>query len=175
MAACLIPGSFDPFTIGHFRIAMAASQLFSNVVIGIARNPDKPESMFSLSTRVKVIEASVADINRGNIIVATYDGATVSYCSENKIEYIVRGCRNGSEFDRELINKCINDSLSHKAIQTIILPTDPTVSYVSSTLVRRCIDQELDKWKSYVMKEAVPIIENALADKHTLNELLWHL
>lgn len=168
MTTCLIPGSFDPFTIGHFRIAMAASQLFSNVVIGIARNPDKPESMFSLSTRVKVIEASMAGYK--NIKVVHYDCATVTFCAENGIEYIVRGCRNGSEFDSELTNKCINDSLSHKTIQTIILPTDPTVSYVSSTLVRWCIDQNLDKWKSYVMKDAIPIIENALVVRQANKE-----
>lgn len=172
MTTCLMPGSFDPFTIGHYRIAMAASQLFPLVVIGVAKNPNRHKSMFSVSTRVKVIEASVADINHGNIMVEPYDVATVSYCSENNIECIVRGCRNGSEFDSELTNKCINDSLSHKTIQTIILPADPTVSYVSSTLVRWCIDQNLEKWKSYVMKDAIPIIENALVVRQANKEFL---
>ena len=165
-----MPGSFDPFTIGHYRIAMAASQLFPFVVIGVAKNPNKHESMFSVSTRVKMIEASVAGYK--NIKVVHYDCATVTFCAENNIEFIVRGCRNGSEFDSELINKCINDSLSHKTVETIIIPTDPTVSYISSSLVRECINQNLDKWKSYVVREAVPILEQALAEEHIYEKKL---
>jgi len=173
MKTCLIPGSFDPFTIGHYRIAMAASQLFPFVVIGVAKNPNKHESMFSVSTRVKMIEASVAGYK--NIKVVHYDCATVTFCAENNIEFIVRGCRNGSEFDSELINKCINDSLSHKTVETIIIPTDPTVSYISSSLVRECINQNLDKWKSYVVREAVPILEQALAEEHIYEKKLMEI
>ena len=173
MKTCLIPGSFDPFTIGHYRIAMAASQLFPFVVIGVAKNPNKHESMFSVSTRVKMIEASVAGYK--NIKVVHYDCATVTFCAENNIEFIVRGCRNGSEFDSELINKCINDSLSHKTVETIIIPTDPTVSYISSSLVRECINQNLDKWKSYVVREAVPILEQALAEEHIYEKKLTEI
>lgn len=170
MTTCLMPGSFDPFTIGHYKIAMAASQLFPFVVIGVAKNPNKHKSMFSVSTRVKAIEASVAGYK--NIKVVHYDRATVTFCAENNIEFIVRGCRNGSEFDSELINKGINDSLSHKTVETIIIPTDPAVSYISSSLVRECINQNLDKWKSYVMKDAIPIIENALVVRQANEKLL---
>lgn len=159
---CLIPGSFDPFTTGHKMIVEKARHLFQLVIIGIAQNPNKGAGMFDVETRMKAIKAWVDANEYYDVDVVTYDCATATYCYNENIDYIVRGCRNGSEFDDEFTNRCINHALSHHKVETVIIPTSPSFSYISSTVVRECIKYNLEKWKSYVPEQSVPILEEAL-------------
>ena len=41
MKTALIPGTFDPFTIGHLELVKSASALFDKVVVCIFVNPNK--------------------------------------------------------------------------------------------------------------------------------------
>ena len=37
----LYPGTFDPITNGHFEIIRRASTLFGDLVVGVAKSPEK--------------------------------------------------------------------------------------------------------------------------------------
>ena len=49
MKRVLYPGSFDPFTIGHFDLVERACKLFDEVIVGVAVNPGK-NPLFSTFT-----------------------------------------------------------------------------------------------------------------------------
>jgi pantetheine-phosphate adenylyltransferase len=51
----LFPGSFDPFTKGHFSIVKKALPLFDKIVIGIGENSNKTY-LFSLEQRISFIK-----------------------------------------------------------------------------------------------------------------------
>lgn len=159
---CLIPGTFDPFTTGHKMIVEKARHLFQFVIIGIAQNPNKGAGMFDVDTRMKAIKAWLDANEYYDVDVVTYNCATATYCYNEGIDYIVRGCRNGSEFDDEFTNRCINHALSNHKVETVIIPTSPNVSYISSTVVRECIKYNIDKWKTYVPVPSVQILEQAV-------------
>lgn len=41
MKRAIFPGTFDPFTIGHYSIVMRGLELFDEIVIGIGVNQSK--------------------------------------------------------------------------------------------------------------------------------------
>jgi len=41
MKRAIFPGTFDPFTIGHFSIVMRGLSIFDEIVIGIGTNQSK--------------------------------------------------------------------------------------------------------------------------------------
>ena len=92
------PGSFDPFTNGHFDIVKKSSKLFDLVyiVIGVnslKRRTYKPEL---IKTAIEqVLEAS--DITNCKVII--YNGLIGKFTQENNIGYMVRGLRNNMDYN----------------------------------------------------------------------------
>ena len=41
MKRAIFPGTFDPFTLGHFDILKRSKLLFDEIIIGIGKNSDK--------------------------------------------------------------------------------------------------------------------------------------
>ena len=74
MKRAIFPGTFDPFTLGHFDILKRSKQLFDEIIVGIGKNSEK-KTMFSLKERVEFIEKVVKDDNK--IKVMSYDGLTI--------------------------------------------------------------------------------------------------
>lgn len=54
-------GSFDPFTIGHFRIVCEALCSYDKVIIGIGNNPGKATHMFGAAERKTLIQYSLLE------------------------------------------------------------------------------------------------------------------
>ena len=53
MRTAIIPGSFDPMTIGHKNIIERSSRLFDRIIVAIMVNPDK-KGFFSFAERKKI-------------------------------------------------------------------------------------------------------------------------
>jgi pantetheine-phosphate adenylyltransferase len=131
MKIAIFPGSFDPFTIGHYDIVKRALTLFDKIVIGIGQNQAK-QSTFSLTERLERIEKAFADESR--VVVTTYDGLTVDFASKHGATHIVRGVRSTIDFEYERSIAEANRQLS--GIETVLLYTSPEYGHISSTLVR---------------------------------------
>jgi cytidyltransferase-like protein len=54
MAIVVYPGSFDPITNGHADLIQRAARLFSQVIVGVARNISK-HPLFSLDERIDLV------------------------------------------------------------------------------------------------------------------------
>jgi pantetheine-phosphate adenylyltransferase len=126
------PGSFDPFTTGHYDIACRALKLFDRLVIGIGTNPVK-KNLFSETDRMRFIREATKEFR--NVSVVTYHGLTVDYCNDNHIACIVRGIRSSFDYEHESITAQANHCLQHH-IDTIFFPSLPEHSFVCSSVVR---------------------------------------
>lgn len=128
-------GTFDPITIGHVDIIRRSLPLFDKIVVAIGVNTKK-QTLFSLDDRMKWI----AEIFKHDpkIEVDNYTDLTVNYCRNKGANYILRGLRNGSDFDYEAHIAQVNSELAPE-VETIFTISSPELSYISSTIVRDLI------------------------------------
>ncbi|MBR6018189.1 MAG: pantetheine-phosphate adenylyltransferase [Paludibacteraceae bacterium] len=131
MKRAIFPGSFDPFTLGHYDIVNRGLELFDEIVIGIGRNSTKRET-FPIRERLTAIQKIYQDEPR--IRVEIYDSLTVDFAREVDAHFILRGIRCVSDFEYERNMAEANKQLGN--IETIILYTRPEYAHISSTLVR---------------------------------------
>ena len=127
----IFPGSFDPFTVGHYSIVQRALNFVDEVVIAIGVN-DAKKSLFSIEKRKMIIQKSF--INNPNIKVESYDSLTVDFAKEIGATIILRGIRSIADFEYEKTIADANRRIS--GIDTILLFTEPQHSFISSTVVR---------------------------------------
>ena len=124
-------GSFDPFTIGHLSIARKALDLFDSLIIGIGYNESK-KNEHSIEERIKHIRKLFA--GQKNVTVFAYEGLTAEVAKENGAGVLVRGVRNSIDFEKEHELASINQKVF--GMPTVMIPSDPELSYVSSSMVR---------------------------------------
>ena len=125
------PGSFDPVTNGHLDIIERASRLYDVVHVAVAINKSK-RGLFTVEERIEMIEEVSAPY--GNVVVESHHGLLVDFCKERGIPAIVKGLRAVSDFDYELQMAQMNRGLS--GVETLFVPTSPTWSFLSSSLVK---------------------------------------
>ncbi len=138
MRACIIPGSFDPFTIGHLDIVARASKLFDKVYVAIMVNPEK-QGTFDFRQRKLIAEATCTGIS--NVSVITADGLLADLCVALGACAIVKGIRNSTDLDYETSMAEANHFLA-PAVETVFIPASAECSFISSTLVRELIKYE---------------------------------
>ena len=125
------PGSFDPITNGHLDIIERASKLYDVVHVAVLINNSK-QGLFTVGERMQMIEEVTACY--GNVRVESHHGLLVDFCRERDIPAIVKGLRAVSDFDYELQMAQMNHGLS--GVETLFVPTSPTYSFLSSSLVK---------------------------------------
>jgi len=136
----VFPGTFDPVTIGHVDIVNRASELFDEIIIAVGVNTKKT-TLFDLQLRKEWIQTAFA--NNPKVRVESYEGLTVDFCKKMNARFLLRGLRNGSDFDYESHIAQLNKALWNE-IETVFIMCDPAMSYVSSTLIRDLIIHKAD-------------------------------
>ena len=131
----IVTGSFDPVTSGHENLFRRAAEIFDEVYAVIVFNTEKKEGMFSPAERLQFLRKTIEGIKADNLHAALHIGLTSDAAHELNAEYIVRGARNSSDFDYEYDLSLIMKRFD-KNLETIIIPTDPRLSMISSTYVR---------------------------------------
>jgi pantetheine-phosphate adenylyltransferase len=129
----LVPGTFDPPTLGHLDLVRRAAAHFGRVTIGVASHPTKTP-MLAVEERLALLAELVADLD--GVRVVRVDGLLVDACEALGATAIVRGVRNGTDLDYELSLARTNRALLPR-IDTVFLAPAPEVAHVSSTLVRQ--------------------------------------
>jgi len=138
-------GTFDPVTMGHVDVVRRAAPLFDEIIIAIGVNTAK-KTLFSLEKRTEWLERTFSDLS--NIRIEHYEGLTVNFCESVGAKYLLRGLRNGTDFDYEAHIAQLNKSLDSK-IETVFMMTSPEFSFISSTLVRDLVIHQGD-YQPYV-------------------------
>ena len=127
----LIPGTFDPVTVGHLEIVKYAADIFDEVVVCICFNSEKTH-LFAESERRNMLEKAVAPYP--NVRVDVQHGMTADYAVSIGAEYIIRGIRNAKDVEYEL--KMADFNLNYRGIRTLFVPARTEIAEVSSTAVR---------------------------------------
>jgi len=133
MHKALIAGSFDPVTLGHLDMIERASSLCDILNVGVFKNYSK-QAMFSFEQRVEMLASCTSHIKNVNIILC--EGHLANFVLENGFDAVIRGLRNGNDFDYELQLAQLYDSFYKGKAQTLYLMTNPLYSYISSSIVR---------------------------------------
>jgi len=129
------PGSFDPFTLGHLDVARRAAAIFDELQILVVHNPAK-QAAFDLGDRAAILIEALDAEGLSNVSVRQLPSGLLSeYCMSVGANVIVKGLRNGSDVASELPQAFVNRDLGK--IETVFLPSDPALSFISSTLVRQ--------------------------------------
>lgn len=133
----VVPGSFDPPTLGHLDVIRRAAALYDRLHVLVVHNPDK-EAMLPISQRLALLEQSIAedgDID-GDVVVASWNvGLLVDYADEVGAGVLVKGIRSQIDVAYETPMAIVNRHLA--GIETVFLLPDPAHAMVSSSLVRQ--------------------------------------
>lgn len=164
MRTCLIPGSFDPFTVGHLDIVKRAAKLFDTVYVAIVTNSEK-NGYFSFAQRKRIAEVSCEDIKNVKVITAT--GMTCDLCAALGVCAVVKGIRNASDFDYETMLSGVQHFLAPN-IETIFLPSSAEYSFICSAFVRELIKYERPL-NGVLHKNAVELLKIGFDDNKLSN------
>lgn len=104
-------GSFDPFTNGHLHVVKKAAEVFDKVIIGIGIHPTK-RRRYDKEEMKNAIEKVLKRENLDNVCVIEYDNLSVDCAKEHNSTYLIRGIRNGTDYEYEEIMASMNEELS---------------------------------------------------------------
>jgi pantetheine-phosphate adenylyltransferase len=137
--AVILPGSYDPVTLGHLDMIRRAAEQYEEVYAVIFTNPDKTYT-FSLEDRVKMLILATDELD--NVLVSYSNGLVIDYMREHNIKKIIKGYRN--ECDLEYERKMAKWNLEHGGYDTDLVPASPELVNISSTEARRLIAEGAD-------------------------------
>ncbi len=152
----MYPGTFDPFTNGHYDLVRRACRIFDHVVVAIASNPGKTP-LFTLEQRVDLARRVLADVP--NVEVSGYSGLTVNFARDHGPNLIVRGLRAVSDFEFEFQLATMSRHLNGE-VETVFLTPTEKFNFISSTLIR-----EIASLGGNVREFVHPLVAEALRAK----------
>lgn len=146
MTKVIVPGSFDPITLGHQNIIEQACYLFDEVIIAILSNPNKHSSFFTIEERMEIVKQLYDKINK--VKVVTFNGALVDLAILNECKLIIRGLRGLSDLDYEIQLAQVNNDLSNNRVRTMCLFPDIQYQYLSSSMVKgvNSLDKNIERY-----------------------------
>ncbi|KQR46579.1 pantetheine-phosphate adenylyltransferase [Frigoribacterium sp. CFBP 8754] len=132
----VVPGSFDPVTLGHVDVIARAAHVFDEVHVLVVHNPDK-SALLPLPKRVSLLERSLREAGLPpSVTVHSWSvGLLVDYCTEVGASVLVKGIRSQVDVAYETPMAIMNRSLA--GVETVFMLPDPAHAHVSSSLVRQ--------------------------------------
>lgn len=132
MSLAIIPGSYDPPTLGHVELIRRAARLFDRVIALVMVN-DQKQALFSLEERFSLVKESVAGIPGAE--ADFFGGMTYDYIRDHGVDAIVKGLRNAQDFTYECEIARFNQLHAPQA-ETLFLYAEPRWDHVSSSRVK---------------------------------------
>ena len=132
----LYAGSFDPLTLGHLDIIERASNIFTEVVVGVTVNLEK-KTMFTFEERMEMIREVTKDLP--NVTVQMCDGLLADFVNNNGFNVVIRGLRGVSDFDSEKQMAQLHQYLYKDKVETVVMMADSKYDFISSTMAKQVI------------------------------------
>lgn len=147
-------GSFDPFTNGHLKIVTKAAENFDKVIIGIAYNSEKA-TRINKEEMKKAIEKTIQELDLNNVEVTLYSGLTVDEAKKYNANILIRGLRNGTDYQYEENIAEVNEKIS--GLDTCYFRAGE-LGYLSSSLVMELWNNNADI-SMFVPKAVLEVLE----------------
>ncbi|WP_341301833.1 pantetheine-phosphate adenylyltransferase [Lysinibacillus sp. FSL H8-0500] len=153
----VVPGSFDPVTLGHLDIINRAADVFDVVYVAVLNNSAK-QPLFSVEERM----ALMAEVTKAlpNVRIESSSGLLIDYAKEKNAKAIVRGLRAVSDFEYEMQITSMNRFLD-ETIETFFIMTKNQYSFLSSSIVK-----EVAKYGGNVDELVPAYVAQALKEKY---------
>lgn len=132
----VVPGSFDPPTLGHLDVIRRAASLYDQIHVVVVHNPGK-QALLPLAQRLSLLDQAIAEGDvGGDVVIASWSmGLLVDYASDVGAGVLVKGIRSQLDVAYETPMAIVNRHLAQ--IETVFLLPDPSHALVSSSLVRQ--------------------------------------
>lgn len=155
--------SADPITFGHMDIIKRAKKAFDRLIVGIGTNPVKKYT-FTKSERLELAREALKDLN--GIEVDAFEGTLSDYAYEQNARYIIRGLRNGDDFNFELMLHQINQTQAPE-IDMFLLPCSQNKAHISSSAAK-AIQLEQGLIQEYVPLNVKKALESKISGQRII-------
>ena len=135
MRIAIIPGSYDPITLGHLDLVKRALTQFDEVVVAVMNNAQKTY-LFDMDTRAEMVRLATSELF--GVRVVADSGMLVDLFDRMGATAIVKGVRNNEDLAYEQEMAAYNLSKNPLA-KTVLLEANEELAAVSSTRVRELI------------------------------------
>ena len=131
-------GRFDPITNGHVDVIVRAARLVDRRVVAVGTHHGKAP-VFTPDERLAMIEAEVGERVRdagAELVITTFSGLAVEAARDVGASVIIRGLRDGSDFDYEIQMSTMN-AIMARDVESIFLAASPGCRHIAASLVRQ--------------------------------------
>ncbi len=128
----LIPGSFDPCTLGHLALIREAARRYDEVTVGVFQNPDK-KGLFSFEERLSFLRAAAEGLP--NVSFLSSRGMVADTVKEGGYDALFKGVRSGADRAYEEQMAAYH---RERGIETVIWESDSHLT-LSSSVVREAL------------------------------------
>jgi pantetheine-phosphate adenylyltransferase len=133
MSLALIPGSFDPMTLGHLALVEQVLREYDEAVVAVMVNPQKT-TLLDMETRVEIARKTVAHLP--NVRVISDTGMLIDLFDRIGADAVCKGYRNEIDYDYEM--KMAEWNKAHNPrFHTVLYRSEGALATLSSTEVRR--------------------------------------
>jgi pantetheine-phosphate adenylyltransferase len=158
MRTALVPGTYDPVTLGHRDVIVRTSQIFDSVIVGVAASPKKGAGpLFTLEERVSFIRDAVSDLP--NVMIRPFTSLLMDFAVEVGAQSVVKGLRAMTDFEAEFQQASLNYQLNPQ-IETMFIMATPEHMYLSSSAIK-----EIASFNGTVDHWVTPLVGKALATR----------
>lgn len=134
----LYAGSFDPVTNGHLDVVRQALRLADRLVLAIGIHAGKAP-LFPANERLTMLAEVCGPLAKdagAELTCIVFDDLVVTTARREGATILIRGLRDGSDFDYEMQMAGMNAAMAPE-VQTVFLPASPAVRPITATLVRQ--------------------------------------
>lgn len=141
----VVPGTFDPITLGHLDVIRRARKMFPQVSVAVALSARKNETgaTFSLEHRVEMVRASLDEAHLNDLNVYPFEGLLVQFVKSIGAQAVVKGLRAMTDFEYELQQSDLNTRMNPD-IESIYVMSNPKYGFISSSVVREIASMGAD-------------------------------
>ena len=134
MITAICPGTYDPVTLGHLDVIGRAASIFDRVVVGVVRDPQHKETLFTRRGAGRVSRGG-ARRRPTTSTVDVFHELVVDFARRHDAKTMVKGLRVIADFEWESQMNRLNHLLAPE-IETMYVMSSPEYSFVSSSGVK---------------------------------------
>ena len=152
----MLPGTFDPPTLGHLDIIKRGEALYDKLYVVVADNVAK-KTLFSSAERKQMLEELLSEFP--NIEVRIWDKLVVDFAKANDVGVILRGVRAMNDFGYEF-ELAVSYKQMYPDVEVLFIPTNPEYFLVRSSAIK-----EMAAFGADISKMVPPMVVRRVDEK----------